>query len=458
MKSHQMTFKSLNRVLFFMPFVSLGVLDAYSYKIGGKVGSFSRIALNQSVINSEKGIYPTGSYVNVVGSLEIDTNLLPKNMESHKLSLGIGGELGGMAYDSTKNLVDESNPKAGLQPANWYYMGRWEGYLMQYSKTWTREQKAKNARNYILYNAYLSYEYKDIFGIKAGRYASKAMFLSGFNQGFEVFFKWKHFKIDWFSTYGRGLANEQYIRDFYAPVNYKHKVNYGMHNINLTYENKYIKVMPFLWFYPKNFNAPGFEITNDTKSYWKSDWRIQTTFYAWFPIYSNYMAKSVYRGSLVGKNTASLFVFQKIHFRSYNLGWSVYKNFGNASANLGWNGSPVDPFYDTKDDTVYEDAYTNFYNANSITINAFMGANYRKLFVELFGKLTYSPRADSQSLGVTLKYSIKKYVHLMLRLNGYQITMHKGYKVGALDSLYNPNFAQTIQNRSYFMSSMSYSF
>ncbi|MCQ2838027.1 outer membrane family protein, partial [Helicobacter pylori] len=214
----------------------------------------------------------------------------------------------------------------------------------------------------------------------------------------------------------------------------------------------------FIWFYPKNFNAPGFEITHDTKSYWKSLWRIQTTFYAWFPLYSDYLSKDYYRAALVGKKSASLFVFQRVNFRSYRFGWSVYKNFGNASVQLGWNGSPADPFYDTKDDTPYEDAYSNFYNANSITINAFIGKSVKNLLVQLYGKLTYSPRADSQSLGVTLKYNIKKHVYLMLTLNGYQITMHKGYKVGFFTSGYNPDFAQTIQNRSYLMSSMSYRF
>ncbi len=433
-------------------------LNAFEYQISARVGSFSRIALNQSIINSKKGIYPTGSYVTTTGALQVDFSLLPKGIENHKLGFGVGGEIGSLAYDSTKFLIDEANPKAGFQPANWYYMGRWEGYLMQHSQNWTREQKAQNARPYVLYNLYLDYQYKDIFGIKLGRYPSKALFLSGFNQGFELFYRWKKFKIVWFSTFGRALANEQYIRDFYAPVNYKQKTNYGMHNLNLIYENKYIRVAPFIWFYPKNFNAPGFEITHDTKSYWKSGWRIQTTFYAWFPLYSDYLSKDYYRAVLVGKKAASLFVFQRINFRSYRFGWSVYKNFGNGSAQLGWNGSPIDPFYDTKDDTPYEDAYSNFYNANSMTINAFIGKSIKNLLVQLYGKLTYSPRANSQSLGVTFKYNIKKHIYLMLIFNGYQITMHKGYKVGFFTSGYNPDFAQTIQDRSYLMSSMSYRF
>ncbi|GAA7735642.1 outer membrane beta-barrel protein HofA [Helicobacter pylori] len=352
-------------------------LNAFEYQISARVGSFSRIAFNQSVINSKKGIYPTGSYVTTTGALQVDSSLLPKGIEKHKLGFGVGGEIGSLAYDSTKFLIDEADPKAGFQPANWYYMGRWEGYLMQHSQNWTREQKAQNARPYVLYNLYLDYQYKDIFGIKLGRYPSKALFFSGFNQGFELFYRWKKFRIEWFSTFGRALANEQSIRDFYASVNYKQKINYGMYNLNLIYENKYIRVVPFIWFYPKNFNAPGFEITHDTKSYWESDWRIQTTFYAWFPFYSDYLSKDYYRAALVGKKSASLFVFQRVHFRSYRFGWSVYKNFGNGSAQLGWNGSPADPFYDTKDDTPYEDAYSNFYNANSITINAFIGKSIK---------------------------------------------------------------------------------
>ncbi|GAA7754929.1 hypothetical protein JP0168_06110 [Helicobacter pylori] len=170
------------------------------------------------------------------------------------------------------------------------------------------------------------------------------------------------------------------------------------------------------------------------------------------------MSKDYYRASLIGKKSASLFVFQRVHFRSYLFGWSVYKNFGNGSAQLGWNGSPIDPFYDTKDDTPYEDAYSNFYNANSMTINAFIGKSIKNLLVQLYGKLTYSPRANSQSLGLLLNITLKKHIYLMLMFNGYQITMHKGYKVGFFTSGYNPDFAQTIQNRSYFMSSMSYRF
>ncbi|GAA7708305.1 hypothetical protein HpCOL116_10320 [Helicobacter pylori] len=96
-------------------------LNAFEYQMSARVGSFSRIAFNQSVINSKKGIYPTGSYVTTTGALQVDVSLLPKGIENHKLGFGVGGEIGALAYDSTKFLIDEANPKAGFQPANWYY-------------------------------------------------------------------------------------------------------------------------------------------------------------------------------------------------------------------------------------------------------------------------------------------------------------------------------------------------
>ncbi|NHB04364.1 hypothetical protein EWZ78_05100 [Helicobacter pylori] len=52
-------------------------LSAFEYQVSTRVGSFSRIALNQSIINSKKGIYPTGSYVTTTGALQIDSSLLP---------------------------------------------------------------------------------------------------------------------------------------------------------------------------------------------------------------------------------------------------------------------------------------------------------------------------------------------------------------------------------------------
>ncbi|GAB0002626.1 hypothetical protein VN1242_00850 [Helicobacter pylori] len=89
-------------------------LNAFEYQISARVGSFSRIAFNQSVINSKKGIYPTGSYITTTGALQVDSSLLPKGIENHKLGFGVGGEIGSLAYDSTKFLIDEANLRQGF--------------------------------------------------------------------------------------------------------------------------------------------------------------------------------------------------------------------------------------------------------------------------------------------------------------------------------------------------------
>ncbi len=435
----------------------LGFMDLYAfdYHFSGNVGSFSRIGFNNAPINSDKGLYPTGSYVTTIGALQVDANLLPKSVSAHKLSIGLGGEVGGLAYDSTRALIDQSAPNSGLQPANWYYMGRWEGYLMNAPWKSVRSEDESHAKNYILYNAYLNYTYKDIFGIKLGRYiSSEALFLRGYNQGFTVFLHLGNFKLTWFSTYGRGLANVQFIRDFYAPVSYEfsngRRVNYGMHAISLVYATKHYTIKPFFWFYPKNFNAPGLQAS---ATFNPGQFKIQTDIYAWFPIYSAALAKTYYRGNLIGRDTATLLVRQRLYYKDYYFGYGVYKNFGNANAQLGWNGSPVS--FDTTDDTPYEDAYTNLYDANAITLHARFGGAFKHFSWYLLGKLTFAPRAQAQSLGLTCEYNLGKHIHLMLRINGYQITMHRGYKVAYFGAS-NPKFAPTTQDRSYVMTSIKY--
>ncbi|MFC3846940.1 outer membrane family protein [Helicobacter baculiformis] len=436
--------------------LSLSHLCAFDYKIGGRIGSFSRIGFNNSQINSDKGIYPTGSYVTAVGALQIDANLLPESMGAHKLSAGLGGELGGLAFDSTRTLIDQSDPNAGFQPASWYYMGRWQGYLMDAPWHKSRYGNNVNTRNYVLYSAYISYSYKNIVGFNVGRYRSRALFLSGYNQGFECFVRKGAWRLEWFSSYGRGRANLQYIRDFYAPVQYRYpdgrRINYGMHAINLFWSRKSWDIQAFLWFYPKDFSAPEGQISYDTKQN-LGTWRIQNHFYLWFPIYSHALASTYWRGNLIGRFTASFLFQQNFLISNYHFGWSLYKNFGNANARIARFGTPIN--YDTKDNTPYEGRLDNLYNSNAITIVARGGGTYKKFSWEVLGRLTYSPRANEESLGLTCFYNITKSIRAMLRVNYYEVSMHRGYKVGYFGAP-NLDFAPTTQDRSYVMTSISY--
>ncbi|WP_286349439.1 outer membrane family protein [Helicobacter felistomachi] len=443
-------------------FGTFNCVHALDYKISGLGGSFSRIGFNNSPINTAKGIYPTGSYVTLVASLQLGVNLLPKSVSNHKLKAAIGAELGDLAYDSTQTLTDTSGLEKGFLPANYYYMGRWEGYFMDAPWKHSRYETDMHTRDFVLHTLYLDYSYKDHFGFKLGRYRSRALFLSGYNQGIQLFLHFGDWSLQWFSSYGRARSNIQYIRDFYAPISYKFSdgqhINYGLHSLSFVYRHDYkynhITVMPFVWFYPKLYTAPGLQL--DFKLA-RVNWRVHTHFYAWFPIYDSYMAHRYFRSALVGTDTASLLVYQHFDIANhYNFGWGVYKNFGNASACIGWTGLPV-PF-GTKDNTPYAKAYSNLYNANSLTAFAYVGFKVQNFSWQLLGKIIQSPRANSKSLMLTLRYDLSKHIHLMFKINGYEVTIHRGYKVGYFSGGYNPKFQANTQDRSYVMTSMGYDF
>ncbi len=431
---------------------------ALDYKLSGTLGSFARIGFNNSPINTLKGIYPTGSYVTLVASLKLSVHLLPKSVSDHQLKAAIGAELGALAYDSTRTLTDTSGQEKGFLPANWFYMGRWLGYFMDAPWKDSRYETAMRVRDFVLHTLYLGYSYKDHFGFKIGRYRSRALFLSGYNQGIQLFLHFGTWSLQWFSSYGRARSNLQFIRDFYAPISYQfpssQHIDYGLHALSFIYKHKHLTLMPFVWFYPKLYTAPGFQFDFD---FAYVNWKIHTHLYAWFPLYSTYMAHRYFRGALVGRNTASFLLYQ--HFdidNHYNFGWGVYKNFGNASACIGWSGSPI-PF-DTKDNTPYENAYSNLYNANSVTGFAYVGFRWQNFSWQLLGKFTHSPRADSKSLMLTLEYKPSPHIHLLFKINGFDVTMHQGYKVGYFSAGYNPKFKANTQDRSYVMTSMSYDF
>ncbi len=430
-------------------------VHAFDYKISGRVGSFSRLGFNHSQINSKKGIYPTGSYVTTMGALQIDLNLLPKS-SMHKLGAGLGGQLGGLVFDSTATRIDQSNPNAGFLPTGWYYVGRWQGYLMGAPWHASLYGNSVHARAYVLYNAYLAYAYKDIALCQIGRYPSRALFLNGYNQGFTCFVQRGAWRLEWFSSYGRARANLQYIRDFYAPLQYDfangRRTNYGLHALSLFWRKKSWDLQAFFWFYPKNFIAPGGQITYDTQRNLDS-WRIQNHFYLWFPLYSHALAHTYWRSSSMGRFSASLLWQQNFLISNYHFGWSLYKNFGNANARIARFGTPIN--YDTKDNTPYEGRLDNLYNSNAITIAARGGGTYKKFSWEILGRLTYSPRADAQSLGLTCFYDVSARVRAMFRVNYYEASMHRGYKVGYFGAP-NLDFAPTTQDRSYVMTSISY--
>lgn len=455
-------------------------LNAFDYKISGKAESFSKFGFNHTPINSIEGKYPTESFVTMVGSLQLDMNLLPKSISEHSLSAGIGGLIGGLAYDSTRNLIDQATgQRYGSTIYN--YVGYWAHY--DGNAPWTKDKNpnegmAENTRHYVLYNAYLNYDYDGIFGIKGGRYESSADFMSGFTQGFEVYAKLSEVKLWWFSSFGRAFAYDEWLYDFYAPKTYTEPsgkiVNLGIHVFKATWYHNGITIAPFIQFSPKTYTTPAIKVGYDSNPEFNGEgFRSQTTFIGLFSVWDKNV-RSVYRyGSLTGVDGQTLMIKQRFDVNNYNIGGGIYKNFKNANAHMGTYGNAIGidfwtaSVYDigsSISDMMGRDAFTGFLYGGGY----YMLGNSKnfggKLNWGILGRLTTSDRSNEQSIAVNADYQFSSPFQLAvgIKLEYFRDLTKEGYKVGQSDAVPlrsdGSKQPQDISDRSHMMAYVRYAF
>ncbi|GAA8307929.1 hypothetical protein HpNP137_06440 [Helicobacter pylori] len=301
---------------------------AFDYKFSGVAESFSKVGFNHSKLNSKEGIFPTATFVTATIKLQVDSNLLPKNIEKHSLKIGVGGILGALAYDSTKTLIDQATHQV-YGSELFYLIGRWWGYLGNAPWKDSRIESDAHTRNYVLYNSYLFYSYGDKFHLKLGRYLSSMDFMSGYTQGFELDYQ-IHSKIalKWFSSFGRALAAGQWIRDWYAPIvteDGRKDVDYGIHAVQLYFSSKHVQVMPFVYFSPKTYEAPGIKIHIDSNPKFRGlGLRSQTLINVIFPVYAKDLYDVYWRNSKIGEWGSSLLIHQRFDCNEFNFGFGYY--------------------------------------------------------------------------------------------------------------------------------------
>ncbi|PAF44322.1 hypothetical protein BJI48_03470 [Helicobacter sp. 11S02596-1] len=428
------------------------LLNAFDYTVSGKAESFSKFGFNNTPIDTTKGKYPTESFVTMVGALQIDMNLLPKSITSQRLTGGIGGMIGGLAYDSTRNLTDEKGNRFGSVVYN--YTGYWARYDGNAPWASTNLGMSENTRRYVIYNAYLDYDYNGVFGIKAGRYESSADFMSGFTQGFELYAKLKDLKLWWFSSYGRAFAYDEWLYDFYAPKTYTTKdgktINLGIHAFKATYSHNGFSVSPFVYFSPKTYTAPMLQVGYDTNPDFDGiGFRSQTIVLGLFAMFDP-RVQNIYRyGNPTGSNGQTLMIKQRFDINNYNIGGGIYKNFGNANAHVGTYGNPVGIDFWTASaydlgasisDMMGEDAFTGFLYGGGVHGNFSWG---------VLGRLTTSKRSDEQSLAVNVAYDFSNNISAGLKLEYFNDITKAGYKVG--DNARGLATSKDISDRSHVM-------
>ncbi len=433
---------------------------AFDYKFSGVAESFSKVGFNHSKLNSKEGIFPTATFVTATIKLQVDSNLLPKKIEKHSLKIGVGGILGGLAYDSTKTLIDQAtNQVYGSEIYN--FIGRWWGFLGNAPWRNSRIETNAHTRNYVLYNSYLFYSYRDKFHIKLGRYLSNMDFMSSYTQGFEVDYQ-IHSKmaLKWFSSFGRALAFGQWIRDWYAPIvteDGRKKVDDGIHAAQINFSNKHVQITPFVYFSPKTYEAPGIKIHIDSNPNFKGlGLRAQTLINAIFPIYAKDLYNVYWRNSKIGEWGSSLLIHQRFDYNEFNFGFGYYQNFGNANARIGWYGNPIP--INIRNNSVYVGVFSNIFAPNSFSGYVFGGGVYRRFLWGILGRYTHSTRANEREINLNLGYRWSPSFNIDVNLEYYVVSMHTGYKTNNFTSPFNKAFKANTQDRSNIMISLKFFF
>lgn len=409
--------------------------QAFDIKYNGWLEMFGKGGFNNQAIDKDKGVYPTDSFLNVVGSIGFDGNLLPKTLENQKLNYGFNFTGGSMILDSTS----KSFP-LGPDSVNNEYVGNWYGYDQT-------SGISRGRRLFVVNNAYLDYtgdfnDGKFFFQFKGGRYLSGAEYMSGYTQGFEFTTKFKFsdsqsLKLWWFSSYGRAFAFGQWLIDFYSPQGYMTPggqfANYGIHAFKAIYSLGGLDITPYIYFSPGTYTAPAFRVEYDTnKGFDGTGFRSRTFANILLPIYSDRWDGEYRWGSIVNKYTQSLLIQQQFDYNNYNFGLGVYKNFGHANARIGTTGNPWMLDFWTASSYDIGRSVSDMIGKDAITPYLFVGGTHfaNKLWWQLTGRWTDAERSQEHAIALNCKYQIDQHLSVGGKIEYFSDTTKAGYKVG----------------------------
>lgn len=417
--------------------------SAFDIKYNGWLEAFGKGGFNNQAIDADKGVYPTDSFLNVVGSLGFDGNLLPKDTENQSLKYGFNVTGGSMILDSTSKGFP-----LGPDSVNNEYVGNWAGYNQNLGP-----KDGTNRHLYVVNNAYLDYTYGDFdtspfsFQFKGGRYLSSAEYMSGYTQGFEAAMKFKFsdsqsLKLWWYSSYGRAFAFGQWLIDFYSPQGYMtgadgksgQFANYGIHAFKAIYSFGGLDITPYIYFSPGTYTAPAFRVEYDTnKGFDGTGFRSRTFANILLPIYGDDTWVGKYRwGSIVDKYTQSLLIQQQFDYNNYNFGLGLYKNFGHANARIGTTGNPWMIDFWTASSYDIGRSISDMIGKDAITPYLFVGGTHfaNKLWWQILGRWTDAERSQEHSVALNLKYQIDERLSIGGKIEYFSDTTKAGYKVG----------------------------
>nr|SFZ73091.1 OMP378 [Helicobacter salomonis] len=434
-------------------------VKAADYKLSGFANQAATLGFNQHAIEKNKGIYPMQQYATIAGYLALKFNLLSKNLGKHSLKGRIGGMVGGILYDGTRKFYGGSVVYQNFAYYNGYLGGAAD--VVQSDDVWVKNRKLRNFSHfYVFSDAHLEYNYQDQFGIKIGRYLSRAYYKSGQTQGFEVYGQIQHVRLWWFSSWGRAYATGALLRDWYASrVVYSggyhknaqggytpsgHKIAYGTHAMQLTYEQHHLVIEGFFYFSPKMFNAPGLRMGWDSDPNFNGKgWRSNTQITLFLPFYYPWMVYNEHGGVIyrydnpATANGQSLTIRQRFDINQFYILGTFYKNFRNSNAWIGNTGNPAGvEFYGN---SLWAGYAGTALKANAITGALVYGGTHfkKKLAWRMTWQWSSAPVSYEGRVALSLSYQFTPNLKGLMDLTYYGIHTNKGYQAG-LNAYCNP--------------------
>lgn len=395
--------------------------NAFDYKVSGAAESFTKAGFNNQKVDTQTGAAPTESFTSIFGQLNLDINI------AGNLKAGLGGSIGGLAFDSTSNQKDANSAFTPVQQA-------------YYGVAWDKHDGNGKLQNYMIHNAFVSYEGENLY-LKAGRYEAGNVgeYFSGYNQGAEGYAKLSSLKLWGFWSNRRAFAYNQWFNDFYR-VHGKtsdNKRTLQTYAAGLDIEAGILNLSLFSYVVENVTVAPGASITLDTnKNFENQGFRSVTKLRTLFP-QANKSQTSGKRWGEIERSTATLYLEQKFYVDTFNFGAGYYQNFGNANELIGRWGNPLSVDIWTAGAWDIGNALNDIIAKNAITGYGFFGADYGKFDWQILARGTNSLRSAEQSVALLLNYKIRDDITIGGKIEWFSDTTKKGYSPLAYGGMTN---------------------
>lgn len=406
--------------------VSLFGLD---YSVYGGMTSSTRLGLgNNLYMNTDKGIYPNNSFWSLSAYLGGTLTLLAD--ENNFLEMGLSGMVGGVAYDSTRNIA--------LFPTNSFSSGSQLGLFTQvYMPAWGD-----------ITGAYLDYQ-NAFYGVRLGRYLFKNTdWLSGRNQGLEVYAGPENYRVYGIYVNARSSSNGEWLNHFVPRNDSVNKFGLFMFGADATAnitDNQRIFFRPYVHYQPGVFFAPGAKLSYDYK--YNDYINFKTTILSLFVshnerVYNHLSAQDWghgrfldanrnYVGRVSGTGGTTLFLREDVTFDNYGFALALYKNFGNPNDLIGSYGDPTG--LNTWVYTIYSTAgagWSDFFSPEAVNVYGIFNHKVNEVFsYDIIARITRADRSNEHSLAFICSYKFNDSISMDLRLELAGTTTVKGYKI-----------------------------